>query len=296
MKPDPLRLSALLQRLFRAQASEVLGKLDRDGLEAPDLTHWNGVLADAVRPLLLHHWQAGMLASQRRVAALLHKPQLRPGHHVPRRHEIERKEVMSHAERTHKTLQLQRMQPDGLQVTRAGRQGVPIDCRGLRMTAGRPFSVTKSPKKPRLAGAFDLFNPRVLDAVDAATMTFCRETNATAVGKLEDALRDLRGALKEGLEAGMAHRWITRKVRQIFADPFRAFRIVVTETSRAENGGAVMAAKASGIVRKKEWLASADACEACLDLDGEQRDLDEPFLVEGSGPYAVVQHPPLHPS
>jgi hypothetical protein len=62
-------------------------------------------------------------------------------------------------------------------------------------------------------------------------------------------------------------------------------------------GGQLMAAMDSGVATGKTWLASGDACEQCLELDGVTKDLDEPFIVlPGGGPYARVMHPPLHPS
>lgn len=146
-----------------------------------------------------------------------------------------------------------------------------------------------------LGVSFDLFDPRVLRAVDRATLRFCEETNATAVGDLKEAIRKLRELLKKGLERGKAIAQLAREIKRIFADPARAFRIAATETSRAIHGGALLNAKESALKLRKEWLASADACPACLELNGVRRELDEPFTVEGRGPYARIMHPPLHP-
>lgn len=150
-------------------------------------------------------------------------------------------------------------------------------------------------RQKQLGVSFDLFDPRVLRAVDRATLQFCEETNATAVGNLKEAIRKLRALLKQGLEKSKAIAALAQEIKRIFADPARAFRIATTETSRAIHAGALFNAQESNLRLKKEWLASADACPFCLDLDGEQRELDEPFLVEGTGPYARVMHPPLHP-
>jgi hypothetical protein len=144
---------------------------------------------------------------------------------------------------------------------------------------------------------FDLFNPRVLDAVDAAAFRFCRETMETATAELGTALTDLRHLLKRGLGRGEALRLLAKRVHEIFADPTRAYRIAVTESSRAQHAGQLMAAKDSGVVKKKAWLASSDACDLCLEL--EERGpigLDEPFYVDmRGGPYATVLAPPAHP-
>jgi hypothetical protein len=78
--------------------------------------------------------------------------------------------------------------------------------------------------------------------------------------ELKQALAELRSLLKRGLRRGDAVGYLARKVRQIFADPARAFRIATTESSRAMHGGALHAAKENPLVKKKEWLASSDAC------------------------------------
>jgi hypothetical protein len=151
-------------------------------------------------------------------------------------------------------------------------------------------------KSSALQLSFDLFNPRIQEAVEALTLTFCEETLATAAGELEESLQKLWELLREGLERGEAYTWIAREVRRIFADPVRAYRIAATEGSRALHAGQLLAAKESGVVRGLRWLASSDACPRCLAIDGKEVPLGKPFLVEGSGPYAVVKHPPLHPN
>lgn len=161
---------------------------------------------------------------------------------------------------------------------------------GMRRLSFRPR------RKARLRFDPDLFNPRILDAVDAATLTFCRATQATATADLETALRQLRAALAEGLARGEALQRLAGKVATIFASPWRAFRIAATESSRATNQGHLYAMRASGLSLRKSWLASSDACEKCLELDGREVALDEPFAIEpGGGPYAIIQAPPLHP-
>lgn len=150
-------------------------------------------------------------------------------------------------------------------------------------------------KLKQLGVSFDLFDPLVLRAVDKAALQFCEETNDTAVTDLKTAVRKLRKLLKEGLEEGKAIAQLAREVRRIFADPSRAFRIAATESSRAIHGGALLNAKESSLKLKKEWLASGDACELCQDLNGVQKELDEPFVVDGTGPYARIMTPPRHP-
>lgn len=158
------------------------------------------------------------------------------------------------------------------------------------------FGERKKKLGTSLGVSFDLFDPLVLRAVDKATLQFCEETNATAVTDLKTAIAKLRVLLKEGLEEGKAVAQLAREVKRIFADGSRAWRIATTESSRAIHGGGLLNAKESGLKLRKEWLANSAACKECQDLDGEQRELDEPFVVDGTGPYAHVMHPPRHPS
>ncbi len=178
-------------------------------------------------------------------------------------------------------------------------QSVKLDAKGLvnRSRSRMVLVVKATAKKPSAVIDFDLFNPRVLDAVDASTYAFCRETMATATGDLSTALDRLRALMREGLPKGDAVRLLARSVRDIFADPRRAFTIAATEASRAMHGGGRMAGIESGVVTSWSWLASSDACEeVCQPLDGKTVKQGQPYLiVSGKPPYNVVYHPPAHP-
>ncbi len=143
---------------------------------------------------------------------------------------------------------------------------------------------------------FSLANPSVLDAIDAATMTFCTVTNQTATTDLNTAIARLRLELKEGVQAGEAHVDLAKRVQTLFNDPSRANTIAVTESSRATNGGSVLMYERSGAAEGVQWLTTRDPCRLCAELDGEERPFGEPFAIKkGGGPYAVIYHPPYHP-
>lgn len=169
-----------------------------------------------------------------------------------------------------------------------------------KKTMGKAFGnsrrVVLKASKPDIAFDFDLFNSRVLDAVDHWTYVLCHDTMATATGDLTTALDRLRQAMREGLPRGDAKAALAKEIRTIFADPMRAFRIATTEDSRALHGGQLMASKDSGLVESRTWLASSDACDLCQEMDGKTVGLDEPFFVDPKGgPYAVIWYPPYHP-
>ncbi len=139
------------------------------------------------------------------------------------------------------------------------------------------------------AGAFDVFNPATLEAVRRAVFDFLAAFNQATADQL-------REALAESLAKGETGRDLQRRLQPVFG-PQRAFTVGVTESSRAVHAGQLLAARAEGVVTGRTWLASADACDACLSLDGKTVGLGEPFAVGvGKNPaYSTVWHPPYHP-
>jgi Phage Mu protein F like protein len=283
--------------MFAQQARWVLANLNLDRVaatgRAPDLTPWIQAMANACKPLLLGWWQQGMRDSRRRVAQLVGNER-EPALSDLRTYRLDvqdvfrpdpRKEVAGYAY-------------TGVGSTTDYRSEASLMVLGAqqkRLPSPPGWQFNGSLRPNQIGIAFDIYNPRVLDAVDQATMQFCRETNETAAKDLDEAIKDLRDLLKSGIERGDALRYLAGKVGEIFQDPYRSYRLAATETSRAVHAGGLMAAKESPLPLRKQWLAAPDACELCLDLDSEERDLDEPFVVDGVGPYAVIQHPPRHP-
>ncbi len=147
-----------------------------------------------------------------------------------------------------------------------------------------------------LLNAFDVLLPQVRMFIDQMVYRFVQATLATATTDAMTAYREFQTALGTGIERGEALKSITVRVQQIYKEPMRAQRIAATETSRAMHAGQMASAQESGIVKELEWLASSDACERCLAIDGKRVPIGTPFWVDPKGgPYAVVDHPPLHP-
>ena len=113
---------------------------------------------------------------------------------------------------------------------------------------------------------------------------------------VEDTRRMIREELSAGLADGEPVAVIARRVREVGFSPKRAAMIAQTESSRAMHAGQAVAAKELGVTSWK-WLASSDACDVCLSLDGKEVRIGEPFMVwpTGKPEYRVVYHAPAHP-
>lgn len=167
----------------------------------------------------------------------------------------------------------------------------------LRLTGRRIRTRHACFRTKNVGIAFDVLSPYVLEAVDHAVFQFCHETNQTSHTALETAIAELRSGLREGLSTGETSRQLSFRVGQIFLDPFRAFRISQTESSRSVHQAQLMVDIESNVCRSKIWLESSDACSFCKQLGARgEVPLDEPFAIKGTGPYSVIQHPPGHPA
>lgn len=273
---DKLRL--LLQLIFQQQASQA-ALLVKPDAPLPDMEWMVTSTAEAVKPLVAELYRQGMVQAAARMAAKLGR---RGSVRMPRAEEPRRVEVGNDAVFGNSTVIPLEQQPSynfGPNITLFKSARGRVVCKAA----------------PDVGFDFDLFNPRVLRAVDALTMAFCQDTFQTAQLAVRDAQEATRQLLRDGLPKGAAVELLAREVRTIFADPKRAFTIAATEGARAIHGGQMTAAQEAGVERHS-WLASADACEHCLKLDGKSVKLGEPFWVNPKGgPYAVVLHPPLHP-
>ena len=178
-------------------------------------------------------------------------------------------------------------------VTRGGDEAA----RRIARLAGKKFTHWWRFKRGNLtAVAFDVLHPQVIEAVRRLALDLAFSTLATLRDDVDVALNAVRSLLGEGLARGEAVTALSRRLTKVFDDPVKAAAVAQTETSRAVHTGQLLAAKQSGVVTGKRWLASSDACAICLALNGKEVGLDEVFAVDaGGGPYARVDHPPRHP-
>jgi len=147
-----------------------------------------------------------------------------------------------------------------------------------------------------LSFGFDVFNPQVIEYIRTATYHFVESTLATAATDAEKAYAQVKQALGAKLQSGEGTQAINRAIYQIFRDPAKASRVGQTEAARAMAGGGYMLAHDVGVTTVR-WLASSDACDICRDLNGQERELGTPFMInpKAKGPYKIILHSPAHP-
>lgn len=116
---------------------------------------------------------------------------------------------------------------------------------------------------------------------------------ATLVAGIDEATRE---ALRRTLELGTLEGWtgeqFADRIKTLYSgfSLARADRIGRTETTAAANFGSIEAAKGANIRGlKKVWLAASDGRvrPSHQEANGQERDLDVPFLVGGSN----MDHP-----
>lgn len=133
------------------------------------------------------------------------------------------------------------------------------------------------------------------------------ELVTTVTGNFEQQIRDIINAkIQEGVEQGYGMDVVTNNILQGIREygsrtSFWAQRIARTETMRAQNLGHMKGAQAHEFVVVKEWIAAKDNRTRRIErkdefdhwvLDGQQREMDEPFFQRGrTGQEATAQQP-----
>lgn len=127
-----------------------------------------------------------------------------------------------------------------------------------------------------IALSFDLGDPVAQQWLANKAQTFARQVNETTWQRL-------RASLVEGFTAGEALTDTMARVRAEFGaiQEWRVEAIARTETVGASNAGAIEAARQSGVVQSKTWMAALDARtrRSHVAAHGQTVALDEDFRV-----------------
>jgi hypothetical protein len=111
------------------------------------------------------------------------------------------------------------------------------------------------------------------------------KANATIKGLNATTINRIGTRLADALLTGASAQQLAKNLRDIVADPVRAYTIANTEMKRAMSNGAMDNYRELG-VEQMEWSA-LDPCDLCADFDGERRAIGDEF---GDG----VTEPPAH--
>lgn len=135
----------------------------------------------------------------------------------------------------------------------------------------------KSAKAPAVRVSFNVNDPRVQAELRARSQRIVNVNKTTATR--------LRDSLAEGDLAGETVAELSARVRDVMnvASTSRARMIARTEVASAHNVGQLAAARQSGVVAAKEWLAVGDhrTRASHLDVDGTVLGIDALFTVGG---------------
>ena len=121
---------------------------------------------------------------------------------------------------------------------------------------------------------FDVTNPEVMKWIK-------KHTGESIKSILDTTFEALKRTLAEGVEAGESIPKLAARITKEYEDckGYKAVRIARTETITASNSGAYQSYKQSGVVKKKEWLATMDdrVRPEHASMNGQVVDLDKPF-------------------
>ena len=151
------------------------------------------------------------------------------------------------------------------------------------------------------------FDESALDQVNQSALDWAEGRAAQWVGMSKDENGDMvpnqneswqidestRSMLQGDVTKAIAEGWSNDELAKAITENYafsdaRAQTIARTETAFADVQGNLLAYKQSGVVSGKQWLADADCCDDCQELDGEEVDLDESFSDGSDGPPAHV--------
>jgi SPP1 gp7 family putative phage head morphogenesis protein len=129
---------------------------------------------------------------------------------------------------------------------------------------------------------FSLDNPFVQDVLES----LAQQVRAVA----ETTRSDIQMLIGQQAGNGWSIEELAQAIRDqgVTSSETRALLISRTESAHAYSLGSQAAWKASGVVDRKQWLAS-DPCDICAPLDGMVVGIDEEF-ADG------ISEPPAHPN
>jgi hypothetical protein len=188
--------------------------------------------------------------------------------------------------------------------------GALAEVRGdVDMLRGVYADIIRTAARPMAEAVFEAFVPKARthadfsdDAWDMAVREYIDTVAARRIVGVDASVMEwVRGVLEAGLAEELTVFEVGQRLREQFPDftAVRAERIARTETVAASNYGALagarMVGRRYGLVLRKRWLSARDRRTRRnppddydhVEADGQERALDEPFLVSGE----LLDHP-----
>ena len=144
---------------------------------------------------------------------------------------------------------------------------------------------------------FDLLNPMVAQNIQAMTIQFAKDINATTQGQIADVLRQV---LMEADEGGWGipeiQAQIYERISAVFdvrKSDYETERIARTEMNKAASAGNLDGMRQSGVVERKAWLAALDGRTRPTHVDAHFRYRENPIALEAM--FEVGQDTMAHP-
>lgn len=134
----------------------------------------------------------------------------------------------------------------------------------------------------------------MLQHMDVEALKYATQRGADLVTSISGTTRDeLRDLTVDAVEQGLSPQAFASSIEDSLSfSEARSEMIARTELAFAQVSGNMTGYRTSGVVEKKQWLASEDACPICDDLDGKTIDIDDDFDFDGE----AIDAPPGHPN
>jgi len=166
---------------------------------------------------------------------------------------------------------------------------------GIQMTIDLSTPVIRELVKEMGNQAYDYLGIPDEYPETSTALSFVKKSTYEFAKSFNDTVTDrVKNELKEGMTAGEGVDEISRRLRDVFDElrDWEVDRIARTEVMRASNFGTMDAYQEAGIKYKK-WFTAPDACEACLEHEGEIIGIEDDFF---DAEYGSGEYPPLHPN
>jgi len=173
--------------------------------------------------------------------------------------------------------------------------------KGVDKTVG---SILKENPNFEMVSSDFMASKKTEEAILRQVIPLSESTVATTSTSLKGAVKALKAELLEGIiDQGDALPAMVKRVQAVFtnAKRHRAMAIAITESNKAFNGGTLLSAEQSNVVKAMKWILSPNPCIICETIAGKtpgipgtpEVPIGEKF-TNTDKLFNDVEHPPAH--